>query len=64
MAWVVGVAVIAICIMPIIYFPMSTAWDQVEGTVTQNYTFTGQAAMSLMVVNLIISYLVGFGSYL
>jgi uncharacterized integral membrane protein len=59
-AWVVGVAVISICLTPVIYFPLSMAWDNVSDAVTESYTFTGTAASAVTAVGLIISYLAIF----
>lgn len=59
--WVLGVAVLSILIMPVVYFPLDMAWDQVYYTITDSYTFTGSFASAITVVQVIISYLVPFG---
>jgi hypothetical protein len=60
-SWVLGVAVICILLMPVVYFPLDYAWDQVEATITGGYTFTGATANALMVVEIIINYICVFG---
>ena len=60
-AWVIGVAVISILLTPVVYFPLSAAWDAVYYSVTDNYVFTGTTASSIMFVQVVISYLVVFG---
>lgn len=59
--WVFGVAFIALLVMPVIYFPLSYTWDQVSEMILGEYVFTGAYANSLMVVQVIISYLTAFG---
>lgn len=60
-AWVIGVFVITLALMPVVFFPMQLAWDQVEGAITDNYTFTGSMASSFVVVNVTINYILVFG---
>lgn len=59
-AWVLGVAVLGVLLMPVVYFPLSYAWDQLYALVTDGYVFTGVYANALMVVQIIISYLLAF----
>jgi hypothetical protein len=59
-AWVLGMAIISICFLPIIYFPLSYAFDQVYTVIVGEYTFTGVTAQAITVVQLILSYLMGF----
>lgn len=59
--WVFGVAFIALLVMPVIYFPLSYTWDQLSEMILGEYVFTGAYANSLMVVQVIISYLTAFG---
>jgi hypothetical protein len=61
LAWVLGVAVIAILLMPIVYFPLDYAWDQVYVSIVGDYTFTGSTALAVTVVQFILSYLCAFG---
>lgn len=60
-AWVIGVAIISIVLMPFVYFPLDYAWDMTLQAITADYTFTGVTASALTVVELIISYLCAFG---
>jgi hypothetical protein len=60
-AWALGVAVLSILLMPIVYFPLSVAWDNVYYAVTDGYVFTGTTASAITVVQVIISYLIVFG---
>lgn len=60
-AWVLGTAVVSLFIMPIIYFPLSYAWDQVYAAITSGYTFTGTSALAITAVQMILSYLMAFG---
>jgi hypothetical protein len=62
-AWVLGVAVLSILLMPFVYFPLSYAWDQFYVAVTDSYVFTGVYANAIRVVQIIISYLVVFGLF-
>ena len=59
--WVIGVAIISVLLMPVVYFPMSVAWDAVFYSVTESYTFTGVTASAITFVQVIINYLVVFG---
>lgn len=59
--WVIGVAVISIFLIPVVYFPLDYAWDQVYVAIVGSYTFTGATASAITVVQLIISYLCVFG---
>ena len=58
--WVLGVAFLSLALTPIVYFPLSYAWDQIYGFITDSYTFTGITASSTLAVQLIISYLMAF----
>lgn len=60
-AWVIGVAVISILLMPIVYYPFSAAWDSVYYAVTDGYVFTGTTASAITFVRVVISYLIIFG---
>lgn len=60
-AWVLGVAVLSILLMPLVYFPLSYTWDQFSELVYGEYVFTGVYAASIRVVQVIISYLLAFG---
>jgi len=61
--WVIGMAVLAILFLPVIYFPLNYAWDQLYGIIIGQYTFTGTAAEAINVVQLIISYLMAFAMF-
>lgn len=61
MGWVVGVAVISILLMPVVYYPLSYAWDAVFYPVTDMYVFSGTTAYAIIFVQVIINYLVVFG---
>ena len=61
LAWVIGVALLAIAFMPVIYFPLDYTWDQVYAAIAGDYTFTGATASSVTVVQFIISYMLAFG---
>jgi hypothetical protein len=61
--WVLGVAVLSILFLPIIYFPLNYAWDQLYGVITDGYTFTGVTAQAVTVVQLVISYLMAFSIF-
>jgi hypothetical protein len=60
-AWVIGTAVLSLFLMPVVYFPLSMAWDQTATAITGTYEFTGSAASALIVVQFIISYALIFG---
>jgi hypothetical protein len=60
-AWVVGVAVISILLMPVVYYPLDYAWDVVFYSVTGGYVFTGTTASAVTFVKVIINYLIVFG---
>lgn len=60
-AWIIGVALLSIALMPVVYFPLDYAWDQTYAAVAETYTFTGTYALSITAVQFIISYLVVFG---
>lgn len=60
-SWVIGCAIISVVLMPIIYFPLDYAWDQLLVTISAQYTFTGATANAITIVQLIISYLCAFG---
>ncbi len=60
-AWVYGVAVISILLMPIVYFPLDVAWDAIFESVTGSYVFTGSTASAITFVQVIINYLLVFG---
>ncbi|MFA5366127.1 MAG: hypothetical protein WC325_13175 [Candidatus Bathyarchaeia archaeon] len=59
--WVLGVAILCLLFMPVVYFPLSYAWDNVYAVFTGSYVFTGITASALTVVELIIDYLLVFG---
>jgi hypothetical protein len=59
--WVIGVAVISILLMPVVYYPLDSAWDSVFYSVTGNYVFTGSTASAVTFVQVIINYLLVFG---
>lgn len=61
LAWVIGVALISIFFIPVVYFPLDYAWDQVYATITGDYVFTGSIALAITAVQIIVSYLVVFG---
>ena len=60
-AWVVGVAVISILLMPVVYYPLDYAWDVVFYSVTGGYVFTGTTASAVKFVQVLINYLIVFG---
>lgn len=60
-AWVVGVAVISILLMPVVYYPLDAAWDVVFYSVTGGYVFTGTTASAVTFVQVLINYLIVFG---
>lgn len=59
--WVLGVAIIAILLMPVVYFPLDYAWDLVFLQITGDYTFTGTIGLAVDTVRIIINYLLVFG---
>lgn len=59
--WVFGVAVIALGLMALIYFPLRYAWDQICLWIIGTYTFSGMIAAAYTVVTLIITYMLVFG---
>jgi hypothetical protein len=61
--WVLGVAIISIAFLPVIYFPLNYAWDQLYGVIAASYTFTGVTAQAIIVVQVIISYLMAFSMF-
>ena len=60
-SYVLGIAILSIAFTPVMYFPLSYAWDQAYTVITANYTFTGVTASALTVVQFIISYMLIFG---
>lgn len=61
LAWVIGIAIIAILFMPIVYFPLDYAWDVVYISIVGDYVFTGSTASAIVMVQFIISYMLAFG---
>ena len=61
LAWIWAMGAIFIILGAIVYFPLSYAWDHVYVAIVGNYTFTGNTASGLSVIQLIISYLLAFG---
>jgi hypothetical protein len=61
--WVIGTAVLSILFLPFIFFPLNYAWDQLCGIIEADYTFVGNAALALICVKLIISYLMSLGLF-
>lgn len=61
--WVLGVAVLSIIIMPVIYFPMSYAYDQVYYQIAGDYTFTGAFVNAILVVQILLNYTIIFGLF-
>lgn len=59
--WVLGVAVLSIVFMPVIYFPLCYAWDNMLVVFTSNYTFTGVTANVITIVRMLIAYMLVFG---
>jgi ABC-type sulfate transport system permease subunit len=60
-AWVIGVAFLSVALMPVVYFPLSMAWDQTYAAVSEAYVFTGIYVNVITVVQFIISYVLVFG---
>lgn len=64
LAWILGVAFIALIMNAILYIPLSVAWMNVLDAITSGYVFTGSIASSLIVVEFIINYLVILGLFI
>jgi hypothetical protein len=58
--WILGLALLAILFLPVIYFPLNFAWDQLYGVIAAEYVFTGVTAQAITVVQVIISYMMAF----
>ncbi len=61
LAAALGIALISVLFMPFVYFPLSYAWDQVYAAIVGGYTFTGSTAYAVTFVQILVSYLLGFG---
>ena len=60
LAYIWAMSAIMIVLGAVIYFPLSYAWDAVYANVVGNYTFTGTTALGITVIQLVISYMMGF----
>jgi uncharacterized membrane protein YjjP (DUF1212 family) len=58
---VLGIAVLSFILLPLVYFPLSYAWDTFFIKVTGSYVFTGITANAIVFVNVLISWLIIFG---
>jgi thiamine transporter ThiT len=59
-AWILAVAVLSICFMPVVYWIVGAPYDFLVNYITGVYTFTGTTASALVLVRLLISYLLAF----
>ena len=61
LAYVWAVCLLTIILMPIVYFPLSYVWDHLYASITGSYTFTGDTALGLAAIKMIISLLLVIG---
>ena len=59
-AWVWGVGLICIVLVPFVYLPMSLIWDNVAALILGVYTFQGTTAFAIVFAKLVMSYLAVF----
>lgn len=59
-AYVWAMFAILIVLGAVLYFPMSYVWDKVYTTITGDYVFTGDTALGIAAINLVMSYLMAF----
>jgi hypothetical protein len=52
---------IGLVLMPVVYFPLSYAWDHLYVYIAGTYTFTGDSASAITAIKLIISYMLALG---
>lgn len=58
--WAWAMLIIALILGAVIFFPLSYAWDQVYTNIVGQYTFTGDTALGITVIQIIMSYMMGF----
>jgi len=58
--WAWAMLAIMLVLGAIIYFPLSYAWDQIYTNVVGQYTFTGNTALGITAIQLIMSYMMAF----
>ena len=58
--WAWAMVFIMIVLGAVLYFPLSFAWDAVYSNVMGEYVFTGNTALGITVIQLIVSYLMAF----
>ena len=59
-SWVWGIFVIFLVLGAVVFFPLSYAWDTIYQNVVGQYTFTGDTALGITVIQLIMSYMMAF----
>jgi hypothetical protein len=60
LAWQITVAGLSLCIMPFVFWPLSTAWDMVAASILSVWTPTGAVAYAVTFAKVIVSYLLAF----
>ena len=58
--WAWAMLAIMLVLGAVIFFPLSYAWDQIYTNVVGQYTFTGDTALGVAAIQLIMSYMMAF----
>jgi hypothetical protein len=61
LAWVWAMSAITIVLGAVIYFPLSYVWQHLYAYIVADYVFTGDTALGLAAINLLLSYLLAIG---